>query len=109
VRAGLAGRVEELGVARLLELLHHCGRSPDTGGQPVNPEYGCLWWLNRERRIFPEAPATGVCARGNRSQHVLWIDPARDLVIAAHWSPGTGEFIGEVSRCVPAHEGDERR
>ncbi|MGC7095318.1 serine hydrolase [Amycolatopsis lurida] len=68
---------------------------------PVKPDYGYLWWLNRERQVFPEAPATGVCARGNRSQHVLWLDPARDLVIAAHWSPGIGEFIGEISRCVP--------
>lgn len=66
-----------------------------------NPDYGYLWWLNFRQEVFPTAPATGVLARGNQGQHVLWIDPARDLVIATHWSPNTGNFIGDVSRAFP--------
>jgi CubicO group peptidase (beta-lactamase class C family) len=54
---------------------------------PWNPNYGYLWWLNDGQRLFPSAPTTGRCAQGNRGQHILWVDPARDLVVAAHWSP----------------------
>jgi CubicO group peptidase (beta-lactamase class C family) len=66
-----------------------------------NPDYGYLWWLNSRQAVLPTAPATGVLARGNQGQHVLWIDPARDLVIATHWSPDMGHFIGDVSRAFP--------
>ncbi|RZQ64926.1 class C beta-lactamase-related serine hydrolase [Amycolatopsis suaedae] len=67
----------------------------------VNPDYGYLWWLNRRRNVFPAAPATGVCARGNQSRHVLWIDRARELVIVSHWGEHVEALIGEISAAVP--------
>jgi len=67
---------------------------------PVKPEYGFLWWLNDSRRIFPEAPAAGRCARGNGGRHLLWVDPERDLVIASHWGDDVGRLIAEVSDAV---------
>jgi CubicO group peptidase (beta-lactamase class C family) len=67
----------------------------------VNPDYGYLWWLNTPGAIFPTAPRTGRCAQGNRSQHLLWVDPARGLVVATHWSPDIGAFLAELSNAVP--------
>ena len=66
----------------------------------ANPSYGYLWWLNDDRQVFPAAPATGRCARGNLGRHLLWLDPARDLVVASHWTEGIAEAIQEISALV---------
>lgn len=101
-------------LARLGELYLHRGRWNgrqllsaewiDASWRPgeVNPDYGYLWWLNDRRRIFPAAPATGRCARGNGGRHLLWVDPARDLVIASHWGEDVGALLEEVSAAIPA-------
>jgi CubicO group peptidase (beta-lactamase class C family) len=68
---------------------------------PVNPEYGYLWWLNDTRSVVPQAPATGRCARGNLGRHMLWIDPARDLVVVSRWGERVGELLGAVSAALP--------
>lgn len=67
----------------------------------VKPDYGYLWWLNDQRTIFPDAPASGRCARGNGGRHLLWVDPARDLVIASHWGEDAGQLLAAVSNAVP--------
>ncbi|HEX6354033.1 serine hydrolase domain-containing protein [Actinophytocola sp.] len=67
---------------------------------PVKPDYGYLWWLNDQQTVFPEAPATGRCARGNGGRHLLWVDPARDLVITSHWGEDVGQLVAEVSAAV---------
>ncbi|MCP2255008.1 CubicO group peptidase, beta-lactamase class C family [Prauserella aidingensis] len=67
---------------------------------PVNPDYGFLWWLNHRRHVFPEAPASGKCARGCSSRHLLWVDPDRDLVIASHWSDSPGTLVRDVSDAI---------
>lgn len=67
-----------------------------------NPDYGYLWWLNDGGRVAPGAPTTGRCARGNGGRHLLWVDPARDLVIASHWGENPWRLVREVSRAVPA-------
>jgi CubicO group peptidase (beta-lactamase class C family) len=66
----------------------------------LKPEYGYLWWLNDRRRIVPEAPATGRVARGNGGRHLLWVDPARDLVVVSHWGEDVGQLLAEVSAAV---------
>jgi len=63
----------------------------------VRPTYGYLWWLNDQRTVFPKAPKSGRCARGNGGRHLLWIDPDRELVIASHWTEGIEQFIFDVS------------
>ena len=68
---------------------------------PRNLDYGLLWWLNHRGRIFGEAPASGICARGNLGRQLLWIDPARELVVVSRWSDGVGRFLAEVSAAVP--------
>jgi CubicO group peptidase (beta-lactamase class C family) len=67
---------------------------------PVRPEYGLLWWLNDTRQVFPEAPASGRCARGNGGRHLVWVDRQRDLVIVSHWGDDVGRLLAEVSAAV---------
>jgi CubicO group peptidase (beta-lactamase class C family) len=67
----------------------------------LKPEYGLSWWLNDTRTVWPTAPATGRCARGNGGAHLLWVDPARDLVISSRWGAGVEGLLAEVSAAVP--------
>lgn len=71
-----------------------------TTPSPANPDYGLLWWLNHRRRVFPKAPATGLCARGNLGRQLLWIDPARELVVVSRWSDDVGTLLAEVSTAI---------
>ena len=67
----------------------------------VKPNYGLSWWLNDDRTVWPTAPSTGRCARGNGGGHLLWIDPARDLVVASRWGADVGSLLEAVSDAVP--------
>ncbi|MEU6441574.1 serine hydrolase [Streptomyces sp. NPDC047046] len=69
---------------------------------PVKRDYGLSWWLNDHRTVWPQAPATGRCARGNGGTHLLWADPARELVICSRWGAEVERLLVEVSRAVPA-------
>jgi CubicO group peptidase (beta-lactamase class C family) len=55
---------------------------------PVKPDYGLLWWLNDAGTVYSSAPTSGRCARGNLGRHLLWVDPARRLVVASHLGRG---------------------
>jgi CubicO group peptidase (beta-lactamase class C family) len=66
----------------------------------VKPNYGLSWWLNDDRTVWPAAPATGRCARGNGGAHLLWIDPARDLVISSRWGAQVERLLAAVSAAV---------
>jgi len=66
----------------------------------VKPNYGLSWWLNDHRTVWPTAPATGRCARGNGGGHLLWVDPARDLVISSRWGADVESLLAEVSEGV---------
>jgi CubicO group peptidase (beta-lactamase class C family) len=67
----------------------------------VRPDYGLLWWLNDAGRVLPSAPTTGRAARGNRGRHLLWIDPARALVVASHWGDDVDRLLSAVSAAIP--------
>jgi CubicO group peptidase (beta-lactamase class C family) len=67
---------------------------------PVKPNYGLSWWLNDDRTVWPAAPATGRCARGNGGAHLLWVDPARDLVISSRWGAEVESLLAEISAAV---------
>lgn len=67
----------------------------------LNPDYGYLWWRNDSLRVQPNAPATGRCARGNGGRHLIWVDPARELVVTSHWGDDIGTLLAEVSAAVP--------
>lgn len=71
----------------------------------VKPEYGYLWWLNDDRVPLPAAPSTGRCARGNGGRHLLWIDPARDLVVCARWTEHSDRLLAGISATItPARD-----
>ncbi len=66
----------------------------------VKPEYGLSWWLNDGRVVWPRAPSTGRCARGNGGNHLLWVDPARDLTLVSRWGADVEALIVAVSAAV---------
>jgi CubicO group peptidase (beta-lactamase class C family) len=66
----------------------------------TNPDYGMLWWLNSRGRVFPGAPTTGFCARGNLGRQLVWVDPAHDLVVVSRWSDDVGTLLADVTRAV---------
>jgi CubicO group peptidase (beta-lactamase class C family) len=68
---------------------------------PVRRDYGYLWWLNDDQEPWPGAPSTGRSARGNAGRHLLWLDPARELVLASHWTENPLTLIQDVSGAVP--------
>jgi CubicO group peptidase (beta-lactamase class C family) len=67
---------------------------------PVKPNYGLSWWLNEDRSVWPSAATTGRCARGNGGRHLLWVDPARDLVISSRWGTDVDKLLHSVTRAV---------
>ncbi|WP_432040112.1 hypothetical protein [Streptomyces cucumeris] len=70
---------------------------------PVKPEYGLSRWLNDHHTVWPTAPATGRCARGNGGRHLLWVDPARDLVISSRWGTEAETLLTAVSQAITPH------
>jgi CubicO group peptidase (beta-lactamase class C family) len=63
---------------------------------PVGPDYGYLWWLNTERKAWPDAPASSFAALG-AGQNTVWVDPEHDLVIVWRWHNGSpNELIKRV-------------
>jgi len=48
------------------------------------PDYGYLWWLNTQKKQWPDAPAASFAALGNGS-NTIWIDPDHDVVLVWHW------------------------
>jgi CubicO group peptidase (beta-lactamase class C family) len=63
---------------------------------PAGPDYGYLWWLNTQRKAWPDAPATSYAARGFGS-NTIWIDPDHDLVVVWRWHNGDGnEFFKRI-------------
>jgi CubicO group peptidase (beta-lactamase class C family) len=69
---------------------------------PVKTDYGYLWWRNDEHTVFPDASATGRCARGNGGRQLIWVDPARDLVVVARWTEDMGTLLRDVSEAIRA-------
>ncbi len=51
---------------------------------PTNPNYGYLWWLNRNGKQYPSAPASSVFALG-AGTNLIWIDREHDIVAVLRW------------------------
>ncbi len=51
---------------------------------PINPAYGCLWWLNAGQAMWPSAPESAAAAIG-AGGNLIWLDPDHDLVLVARW------------------------
>ncbi|MGM9510060.1 serine hydrolase domain-containing protein [Larkinella sp. GY13] len=59
---------------------------------PTGQDYGYLWWLNTEKKAWPNAPATSFAAIGVGS-NLIWIDPEHDLVIVWRWHNGNPDAL----------------
>jgi CubicO group peptidase (beta-lactamase class C family) len=66
----------------------------------LNPGYGLLWWLNTGRAQFAAAPESSFFALG-AGNHVIWIEPERDLVVVLRWILKTA-VPGSVERLMAA-------
>ncbi|MGV3541196.1 MAG: serine hydrolase domain-containing protein [Rufibacter sp.] len=67
---------------------------------PVGPDYGYLWWLNTQKKQWPDAPATSFAALGAGS-NTIWIDPEHDLVVVWRWHQTNGnEFFKRILAAV---------
>lgn len=66
----------------------------------VGPDYGYLWWLNTERKAWPDAPANSYAALGAGS-NTIYIDPTNDLVIVWRWHNGSpNELVKRVLAAI---------
>jgi len=52
---------------------------------PAEPGYGFMnWFLNRDRKRLPSAPASAFVHLGNGT-NMIYVDPENDLVVVARW------------------------
>lgn len=67
----------------------------------TGPDYGYLWWLNTQRKQYPNAPATSFAALGYGS-NTIWIDPEHDLVVVWRWhqDKSADEFFKRIIAAI---------
>ncbi|HXV62335.1 MAG TPA: serine hydrolase [Vicinamibacteria bacterium] len=69
----------------------------------VEPSYGFMWWLNRNRERFPSATSSSFFALGAGSTSTIVVDPDHDLVIVSRWVEGE-QVDGVIARVLAAIE-----
>jgi CubicO group peptidase (beta-lactamase class C family) len=65
---------------------------------PANQTYGYMnWFLNTDRKPFPNAPASAVTFQGNGA-NIIYIDWENDLIVVVRWiqQRAFNDFIGQV-------------
>ena len=62
---------------------------------PINPNYGFLWWLNREAGISSNSSPGSFAARG-AGGNVVFIEPELDLVIVLRWCANPTRIIDRI-------------
>jgi CubicO group peptidase (beta-lactamase class C family) len=69
----------------------------------IAPFYGLMLWLNHERCIFPQAPATSSFMIGAGGQFI-WLEPERRMLLVVRWLDTTraDEFFGRVLAAIDA-------
>jgi CubicO group peptidase (beta-lactamase class C family) len=65
----------------------------------IRPNYGFLWWLNGDRKLYPSASAKAFFALGSGG-NVIYVDPEYDLVAVIRWT--ATDKIDEFIRLVLA-------
>lgn len=69
---------------------------------PSQTGYGVMnWFLNTDRRLLPEAPASAFVHLG-AGTNLVYVDPENELVVVARWiaRPAMAEFVGRVVAAV---------
>jgi CubicO group peptidase (beta-lactamase class C family) len=73
-------------------------RTPTT----VQPTYGFMnWFLNTDKKLYPNAPASIVVHTGNGT-NIIYCDPDNDLVVVVRWIENgkINEFLGKLLAAV---------
>lgn len=68
----------------------------------AQPTYGFMnWFLNTEKKMWSNAPATAFAHIGNGT-NIVYVDPENDLVVVARWieNGAVNEFLGKVLAAV---------
>lgn len=67
----------------------------------IAPYYGCLTWLNYDRKIFPSIPASSYFGIGAGSSF-CWMEPERHMAVVVRWlnPKHADEFFGRVLKAV---------
>ena len=65
----------------------------------IRPNYGFLWWLNGDRKLYPSASPRAFFALGSGG-NVIYVDPQYDLVAVLRWT--ATDKIDEFIRLVVA-------
>ncbi|MBV9214576.1 MAG: serine hydrolase [Acidobacteria bacterium] len=68
----------------------------------VQPTYGFMnWFLNTDRKLYPNAPATAFVHTGN-GVNIIYCDPDNDLVVVVRWIENNkiNEFLGKLTASV---------
>ena len=67
----------------------------------IAPFYGLMLWLNHERRIFPQVPATSAFMLGAGGQFI-WLEPERRLLLVVRWldTVQADSFFGQVLAAI---------
>jgi len=61
----------------------------------LNPQYGYLWWLNTERKLFGSASKMAFAAMG-AGGNIVFVDPQFDLVVVTRWAQDAVEIINRI-------------
>ncbi len=63
----------------------------------VEPNYGYMWWVNTENRLWADVPAGGYAARGHGG-NIIWVYPGERLVVVIRWLDRNhvNEFLHQV-------------
>lgn len=67
----------------------------------IAPYYGYLVWLNHDRKVFPNVPATSYFGIGAGSSF-MWMEPERRMVVVVRWlnPEHANAFFGKVLKAV---------
>jgi CubicO group peptidase (beta-lactamase class C family) len=68
----------------------------------VQPTYGFMnWFLNTDKKLYSNAPATVVVHTGNGT-NIIYCDPENDLVVVVRWIENNkiNEFLGKLLASV---------
>jgi CubicO group peptidase (beta-lactamase class C family) len=69
---------------------------------PAEPTYGFMnWFLNRDRKLWPSAPASAFAHIGNGT-NIIYVDPDHDIVAVVRWISGGAidEFLKQLLAAV---------
>lgn len=69
----------------------------------IYPQYGYMWWLNTNQKMWPGVPPSSFAALGGNVNTVVAV-PDHDLVIVVRWinNQDLGEFLKRVVASVKA-------